>query len=107
MPPAVDPSLHAARLARARLSLDGLSVGDAFGQRFFFPWTFGPGGALPPPPWEYTDDTEMAIAVVDVLARHGSIDQDDLAAAFARRYAADDRRGYGAGAHWLLTMLGK
>ena len=29
------PSDHEARMRRAWLSLDGLSVGDAFGQRFF------------------------------------------------------------------------
>lgn len=29
------PDDHADRLARARLSLEGLSVGDAFGERFF------------------------------------------------------------------------
>jgi hypothetical protein len=50
---------------RAWLSLQGLSVGDAFGERFFGP----PKQAfrriaerqLPPPPWPYTDDTEMAL----------------------------------------------
>jgi hypothetical protein len=31
------PADHKERLARAHLSLDGLSVGDAFGQRFFYP----------------------------------------------------------------------
>ena len=49
---------------RAWLSLDGLSVGDTFGERFF-----GPpeevtkriaARTLPPSPWSYTDDTEMA-----------------------------------------------
>jgi ADP-ribosylglycohydrolase len=104
------PPDHAARLARARLALDGLSVGDAFGDRFFR-W---------PPElisevratrkmveryWRYTDDTEMALALYDVLAAHGHVDQDALAAAFAARYAADDRRGYGSGAHALLMQL--
>jgi hypothetical protein len=31
------PADHQERLARAHLSLDGLSVGDAFVQRFFYP----------------------------------------------------------------------
>jgi hypothetical protein len=31
------PMDHDARLARARLSLEGLSVGDAFGETFFVP----------------------------------------------------------------------
>ena len=104
------PPDHAARMARARLALDGLSVGDAFGDRFFR-W---------PPElvtevratrrmveryWKYTDDTEMALAVFEVLATRGHVDQDALAADFAARYAADDRRGYGSGAHALLMNL--
>ena len=40
----------------------------------------------------------MALAIVDVLDAHGRIDPDALATAFAARYAADDRRGYGSGA---------
>jgi hypothetical protein len=37
MPPTGNPADHHARLERARLSLDGLSVGDAFGEGFFVP----------------------------------------------------------------------
>jgi ADP-ribosylglycohydrolase len=97
--------------ARALLSLDGLSVGDAFGQRFFSPNEFVTQGRitnedLPPAPWHYTDDTEMAISVVEILLRHGKIEQDDLADAFARRYAADSRRGYGGTAHRILREIG-
>jgi len=50
------------------------------------------------PRWETTDDTEMAIAIVDVLRRHEGIDEDRLAEAFAARFAADPSRGYGPGA---------
>ncbi len=54
----------ATRLERARISLEGLSVGDAFGERFFYhPDLVGAlldQRALPAPPWAYTDDTEMA-----------------------------------------------
>src|SRR3954462_11859573 len=104
------PPDHAERMNRARLALDGLSVGDAFGDRFFR-W---------PPElvtevratrkmveryWKYTDDTEMALAIVEVLDAHGHVDRDALATAFAARYAADDRRGYGSGAHALLMRL--
>lgn len=97
------------RLARARLSLEGLSVGDAFGERFF-----GPVRAikarlesrdLPPGPWHFTDDTEMSLAVVEVLALHGGIDADALAAAFGRRYRADPRRGYGRAVRDTLDSL--
>ena len=95
------------RVKRARLSLDGLSIGDGFGQRFFSPWIGESAGRnhLPEPPWHYTDDTEMAMAIVQVLERSGVIDQDDLAATFAARDSADPGRGYGGGAHKLLCAL--
>jgi ADP-ribosylglycohydrolase len=89
------------RLARARLALEGLSIGDAFGQQFFSSavWhTCMASKQLPLPVWRYTDDTVMALSIVEILERHGSIHQDELAAAFLRRYQAEPRRGYGAGA---------
>lgn len=98
-------------MQRARLALDGLSLGDGFGQRHFFPECL-PAAArhtrvLPPGPWHYTDDTVMALGVAAVLGRHGAIEQDDLANEFARRYAADPARGYGAGAHDILESICK
>jgi ADP-ribosylglycohydrolase len=94
-------------IERAKLSLEGLSVGDAFGERFFGPdelVTMLIGSrAEPGPTWRYTDDTEMALSVVEVLERVGSIDQDALAQAFARRM--DPARGYGAGAFRILTRI--
>src|SRR4051794_3538789 len=103
------PSDHDARMGRALLSLDGLSVGDAFGQRFFYAPSVESliaERAVPAPPWPYTDDTEMALAVVEVLGRRGRIDRDDLAGVFARRYRADPGRGYGGTAHGILEALG-
>jgi ADP-ribosylglycohydrolase len=104
------PPDHDARLERARLALDGLSVGDAFGQRFFrVPGTVSSvlaARSVPPAPWRYTDDTEMALAVTEVLRRHGRIEQDRLAEVFARRYRADPHRGYGFTAHDILTAIG-
>ena len=105
------PTDHDARMRRALLSLDGLSIGDAFGQRFFT----DPAQALawigertaPPAPWRYTDDTEMALGVVEVLERHGVIDQDALAAVFARRYREDPERGYGGAAHEILWAIAR
>lgn len=95
------------RQAAARLSLDGLAVGDAFGQRFFAPGTQGliHLRQTPPGPWVYTDDTAMAISVLRTLWRHGQIDQDELARLFAEEYNAAPYRGYGAGAHGLLAAL--
>src|SRR5437763_3728746 len=90
------------RLRRMRLSLEGLSLGDSFGQQFFHRnhWADGANSRqLPPAPWKYTDDTEMALAIADILCEHGTIDQNRLAIAFAERYALNPYRGYGSGAH--------
>lgn len=96
------------RLERARLSLEGLSLGDAFGERFFCldPERFIDTRALPGAPWRWTDDTAMAISIVDVLSSAGAVDQDALAAAYARRYAAEPWRGYGGTAHKILQRIG-
>ncbi|HET6881018.1 MAG TPA: ADP-ribosylglycohydrolase family protein [Pirellulales bacterium] len=90
-------------------SLDGLSIGDAFGEQFFYVpnvESMIERRALAKGPWRYTDDTEMALAIVEVLDRFGDINQDELAAVFARRYAADPSRGYGATAHDVLATIG-
>jgi len=106
----MDPLELQTRLDRARLALEGLSVGDAFGERFF---THPPTAlqmifqrALPRGPWTYTDDTEMALALYATLAAHHRVDRDALAAAFAARYLADPRRGYGGMAHEILQAIG-
>jgi ADP-ribosylglycohydrolase len=100
-----------ARLERARLSLEGLSVGDAFGERFFVPpFELLPmlnRRELPPGPWSWTDDSAMAMSVVEVLEAHEGIDANDLARAFARRYSADRNRGYGSTAHEILQAIGQ
>jgi len=92
--PSSDPT---SRLTRARISLDLLSLGDAFGDRFF-----AATGAealrtrsLPPGPWLSSDDTEMALGIYDCLARHGRIEQDALARILALRYQANPLKGYG------------
>ncbi len=92
------------RLDRACLSLDGLSIGDAFGQQFFSPHVAAEaiGRRPPPPPWNYTDDTEMALALTETLRECDCVDQDHLAQRFAERFQAQPYRGYGAGARRLL-----
>ena len=96
-------------LERARLALEGLSVGDAFGQRFFGDPEVVPEliarRALPPAPWSTTDDTEMALAVYEVLAQQGFMNTDGLASRFAERYLADPARGYGGTAHGILQRI--
>ncbi|MGQ4596733.1 ADP-ribosylglycohydrolase family protein [Nocardia sp. R6R-6] len=77
-------------------SLDGLSVGDALGAEFPIMRRSIPAlraGDFPDRQWGWTDDTEMACTVVAELSGHGGIDQDRLAAAFARRF--DPSRDYG------------
>lgn len=92
------------RLLRALKSLEGLSVGDGFGEQFFLRPARVLTRELPPGPWRWTDDTHMALSVVETLMGHGEIEQDDLIARFARRYRQDPRRGYGPGMHKLLPQ---
>lgn len=97
-------------LARAWLSLEGLSVGDAFGERAFgtvlCPDSQRHGGGLDAA-WSWTDDTAMAVAIIEVLERFGEVKQDELAAIFARNYGREPGRGYGAGAHKILAAIGE
>ena len=97
------------RLQRARLALEGLSVGDAFGEWFFSPMslTFFARRELPPKPWPYTDDTAMAISIVEILHEHGHIQQDALAQRFADRFACEPSRGYGGMACQILRAIAK
>lgn len=95
------------RVARALESLEGLTVGDAFGEQFFGEPTTAARRiderVLAPPPWPYTDDTEMAISVTEMLITHGTIHQDALAAALASRMQAG--RGYGRGTREILSGI--
>jgi ADP-ribosylglycohydrolase len=103
------PMTHEDRLSRASISLEGLAIGDAFGQMF----STAPKAArsrvqenrLPPPPWWRTDDTEMALAIVEVLNRFGRIDQDALAQRFAERFHDEPDRGYGKMARIILRSI--
>jgi ADP-ribosylglycohydrolase len=98
------------RLAAARLALDGVSLGDAFGQVFLFQPEPAPPRlerrSLPPGPWRWSDDTMMALSILEVLEEHGGIEQDRLAEKFARRFVEEPQRGYGAVAHHLLSRMG-
>ena len=94
-------------IARARCSLEGLSVGDAFGETFFASPNLVEGliaeRALAARTWNYTDDSLMAMSVFSVLRQHGQIDQPALARSFAERY--DHTRGYGPAMHRLLWEI--
>lgn len=98
-----------AALDRALASLEGLSVGDAYGEQFFLHRHLldEPAPQTVPGPWFWTDDTAMAIAIVEVLRRHGTIDQDALAQQFHRNYEREPLRGYGPGMRKLLPELAR
>lgn len=107
--PAMLPADHLKRMQRTLLSLDGLSVGDGFGECFFTS-PLAIEARLehqdpPPPPWFVTDDTMMALSITRCLKRYGHIEQDALAASFAREYIRDPRRGYGGTAHGILRAI--
>jgi ADP-ribosylglycohydrolase len=93
------------RMGRALASLRGLAVGDALGSQFFVPSNVPllKCRELPPGPWQWTDDTEMACSVVAVLAAHHRIDQDALAQSFATHHDFD--RGYGSAVNRMLRQV--
>jgi len=96
-------------LARARLALEGLSIGDAFGERFFVSPSLVESlileRAIPAAPWVWTDDTAMALSIFELLREEGRIDRDSLARRFGERYRRDPARGYGGTAHGILTAI--
>jgi ADP-ribosylglycohydrolase len=98
-------------LARAELALTGLSIGDAFGQMFFGNTNTMSMAidlrALPTPLWYLTDDSIMAIGIVETLRDCGTIDRDYLANRFAVNYRRNRRRGYGGMAHHILQEFCK
>jgi poly(ADP-ribose) glycohydrolase ARH3 len=93
--------------------LMGLAVGDALGAPFeglpaeFILWHCGSvPDVLARPldgPLRYTDDTQMAIGVAEMLASSGEIDPTALLQRFAANY--DPERGYGRGARQLLKAV--
>jgi ADP-ribosylglycohydrolase len=103
----MDQDLHTKRIRRAAQSLEGLSCGDAFGERFFLPNAVAESmiqeRAVPAPPWFFTDDTVMALSILETLAEHQEINPDSLAISFAGRY--DTGRGYGPAMHKLLPTI--
>jgi ADP-ribosylglycohydrolase len=93
-------------------AMRGLALGDAFGET----WFFRPAEVLETAlverwvkdgEWLWTDDTAMALSLLQILDRHDRVDQDALAAAFAGAYAADPYRCYGASMHDVLLAIGQ
>ncbi|MDB6015804.1 MAG: ADP-ribosylglycohydrolase [Pedosphaera sp.] len=111
------PADHTERLHRTFISLEGLAIGDAVGEMLACRNAEAPRiiqAGLPAGPWFHTDDTEMALSIVDILKLYGHINQAALARRFAWRFERDPDRGYGkmtriqmteilAGADWRQT----
>lgn len=101
---------HSVNLEKAKQSLLGLSVADAFGS-YFEMWRalvnrrYISKRKMPDETWKYTDDTEMALSIYAILRRYKKIDQDALASSFAQYY--DESRGYGNGAMKLMKRIAK
>ncbi|MEK7949315.1 ADP-ribosylglycohydrolase family protein [Luteolibacter soli] len=98
------------RSARARVVLEGLSVGDAFGElsayasdRVRHRVEMGIVGG----PWWWTDDTAMALGIMECLEREGCIREEMLAGIFARNFKRDPDRGYGNMAARILQRIGE
>ncbi|WP_063770963.1 ADP-ribosylglycohydrolase family protein [Streptacidiphilus neutrinimicus] len=93
--------------AIARDALNGLAVGDAFGAQFFVPDNLPAlrDQQLPEAPWPWTDDTEMACSIHQLVMLRGKVDQDELARSFAERHDFD--RGYGPAMNRLLRLVRK
>jgi ADP-ribosylglycohydrolase len=99
---------HEERLARARISLDGLSVADALGG-----FLEGSNRAKtsvivvnrqpPRGEWHYTDDTTMALSIYENLRLYRKIEQDELAISYAKHY--NPTRGYGPGIRRLVSRI--
>ncbi|HEY5927887.1 MAG TPA: ADP-ribosylglycohydrolase family protein [Kofleriaceae bacterium] len=99
------------RLDRARVALEGLSVADAFGEQLLHCGPVARQLALEHhtapvgKQWMWTDDTAMAISIVETLEAYGEIAIESLARLFALRYYREPARGYGGAAHRILSDI--
>lgn len=85
------------RLKYAKRALDGIALGDCFGQTFFVPDDEAArqrikDRAILKEPWHFTDDTVMAIGIYRILEKYKEINQDELAKIFAGNYVLDWHR---------------
>ena len=99
------------RIKYAKRALDGIALGDCFGQSFFMPDETArqriKNREILNEPWYFTDDTVMAIGIFQILEKYGEINQGALARVFAENYALDWHRGYGGTAHSILRSIGE
>lgn len=98
------------RILLCREVMEGLATGDAFGEACSYYYDNARatlnGNIARLGSIRYTDDTEMASAIFEVLIRLGGIDEDVLAWQFRRRFHRDVDRGYGKMTRrWLERTL--
>lgn len=95
----------------AHASLDGLVMGDAFGDSWFTrsdedAEELRAARELRPAPWSWTDDSAMAFVLFAHLTAHGEVQPGALAGEFAAEYERDPNRGYGPSMHGILRRIG-
>ena len=99
------------RIKYAKRALDGIALGDCFGQTFFVKDEVAyqriRERKILEEAWYFTDDTVMGIGIYRILEKYGEINQDKLAEIFARNYLLDWHRGYGGTAHSILREIGE
>ncbi len=97
--------------SRFRGALLGVAVGDAIGAPFEGAVSAFPGSlerlGEPDSPLRYTDDTHMTLGVAESLVQRRGFDGAHMAAVFARNYAEEPWRGYGAGPPEVLRLIGQ
>lgn len=100
----------ALRLALAREVVEGLSVGDAVGERLGYQHDrvrqMSDFAQFPPGRLPWTDDTAMALGILQCLERCCGIDEDTLAEIFWINFDLEPFRGYGPMAERMLSTLG-
>jgi poly(ADP-ribose) glycohydrolase ARH3 len=104
----MDPSTAQAKFRGALL---GAAVGDALGAPFEG-HAHVPADVLArfverPGRLRFTDDTHMTLGVAQSLVERRGFDGAHMAATFARNFAAEPWRGYGAGPPEVFRLLGE
>jgi len=95
--------------AKFRGALLGVAVGDALGAPFEGAGTVRRRDLerleREPGPLRYTDDTHMTIGMAESLVERRGFDGAHMVAVFARNFAAEPWRGYGAGPPQVFRLI--